>query len=557
MRIPRKWLLAFALAVVVVPLPAADQPSQMDQVVDRLINREHELDKSLRQYSPWVETYIQNLRTDDELGKVPANDRYFLGKADLSKGVRVELLTTKNAKHKFFGNLKDWVGVQYEPAGFLQMIFLDTEHFDRQHYKFNYVRREFLGEVRCLVFDVRPLPKSGKGRFLGRIWVEDQDYTIVRFNGAYQDTNSTSFYFSFDSWRVSAGPSLWVPVAIYSEESNLRYGFGQKLRFRSQTRLWGYSLGKTAQTEQELSSVQVESETPVRDQTATNNDYSPIQAQRAWDQQAEENVIGRLDRMGLLAPAGDVDKILETVVNNLEVTNNLDIQPDVHCRVLLTTTLESFTAGHTIVLSRGLIDVMPDEATLATVVAHELSHIVLGHHIDSQYGFFDRVLFDDKHTFRHFTFTRTPSQENAASEKAMELLKHSPYKNLLRNAALFGTALDARSKDIPNLISPHLGNRVPVSYERRNASSAPPAKRVGQLSALPLGSRIKLDPWSDRIQMLKTKPVGSLSAREEKMPFELTPVMFYLTRQPGGASTSTVEKAASTKPHEARSQRRP
>ena len=65
------------------------------------------------------------------------------------------------------------------------MIFIDTNGFDKQHYKFDYVKREFLGEVRCLVFDVTPLQKSGKGRFLGRIWVEDQDYNIVRFNGGY------------------------------------------------------------------------------------------------------------------------------------------------------------------------------------------------------------------------------------------------------------------------------------------------------------------------------------------------------------------------------------
>jgi len=81
----------------------------------------------------------------------------------------------------------------------------------------------------------------------------------------------------------------------------------------------------------------------------------------------------------LIAPKGEVDKVLETVVNNLEVTNNIDVEPDVRCRVMTTTTLESFTVGHTIVLSRGLIDVLPDEASLATIIAHELSHAVLGH----------------------------------------------------------------------------------------------------------------------------------------------------------------------------------
>jgi hypothetical protein len=45
--------------------------------------------------------------------------------------------------------------------------------------------------------------------------------------------------------------------------------------------------------------------------------------------------------------------------------------------VLLTTPLESFVVGRTIILSRGLLDVLPDEATLAAVLAHELAHIVL------------------------------------------------------------------------------------------------------------------------------------------------------------------------------------
>jgi len=430
------------------------------------------------------------------------------------------------------GGLKGWFtfSLQFLPRGFLQMIYIDTNGFDRQHYKFDYVRREFLGEVRCLVFDVTPLPKSGKGRFLGRIWVEDQDFTIVRFNGAYSGSSKTSFYFHFDSWRVNAGPALWLPAFIYSEESNVNYAMVRRLQFKAQTRLWGYNLGRSGQ-EQELSKVLIESASPIKDQTVTSNDMTPVQAQRAWDRQAEENVGDRLERMGLIAPRGEVDKVLETVVNNLEVTNNLDIQPEVRCRVLLTSTLESFTIGHTIVLSRGLIDVLPDEASLATMVAHELGHVVLGHRIDPQYAFFDRLLFDDKETFQHFVFAREPGEETAASQTAAELLKNSPYKDSLGNASLFVAALDSRAREIPNLVSPHLGNRVPVNNALHEATpQGDAAKRAGMISALPLGGRVKVDPWTDRIEMIKTKPLGSVSERE-KMPFEVTPFMPYLTRQ--------------------------
>ena len=79
------------------------------------------------------------------------------------------LTDTDTKGKKIFGSIGNFFSfaMQFLPDGFLQMIFIDTNGFDKQHYKFDYVRREFLGEVRCLVFDVTPLAKSGKGRFLG------------------------------------------------------------------------------------------------------------------------------------------------------------------------------------------------------------------------------------------------------------------------------------------------------------------------------------------------------------------------------------------------------
>src|SRR5579872_3067077 len=548
MRIIKTVLVVLALSAL--PLRAADTPnSALEQVVDRIITTEQAEMNSLKPFTPLVETYIQNLRGDNNLGSVPAGDKYFLGRAILNKGVELEPLTDSDAggaKHKVFGGLGNMLSLsmEYLPQGFLQMIYVDTNGFDKQHYKFDYVRREFLGEVRTLVFDVTPLAKAGKGRFSGRIWVEDQDFHIVRFNGAYSGSSRTNYYFHFDSWRVNTGPNLWLPAFIYSEESDLNFALSKRLSFKAQTRLWGYNLGHSAQ-EQELSKILIESQTPIKDQTTTANDFNPIMAQRSWDRQAEDNVVDRLERLGLLAPRGEVDKVLDTVVNNLEVTNNLDIEPEVRCRVLLTSTLESFAIGHTIVFSRGLIDVLPDEASLATMVAHEVSHVVLGHRIDGQYAFFDRLLFDEKDTFKHFGFSRTQAEEDAANTKANELLKNSPYKDQLTTAKLFLDALQTRQKDIPNLISPHLGDRVPVNLTLASASAPASTKTTDaadskaapttQIVALPLGGRIKMDPWSDKIEMLKSKPAGAVAERE-KMPFEVTPFMLYLTRQVNNTS---------------------
>src|SRR2546427_1149321 len=521
----------------------ADKPRTMEEVIDRVITNENRANQQIKQFSPLVETYIQNLKPDKDLGYTPAGDKYFLGRADFSEGVSLVSLTDVNGKgKKIFGSIGNFFSfaMQFLPDGFLQMIFIDTNGFDKQHYKFDYVRREFLGEVRCLVFDVTPQDKAGKGRFLGRIWVEDQDYNIVRFNGAYGGGGHSSWYFHFDSWRTNVQPGQWMPSFVYSEERDLHYALAKKLDFKAQTRLWGYNVGHSSQ-EQELSKILVE--TPVQDDTKTANDLTPVQAQRSWDRQAEDNVIDRLERIGLIAPKGEVDKVLETVVNNLEVTNNIDIEPDVRCRVMTTTTLESYTVGHTVVLSRGLIDVLPDEASLATIVAHELSHAILGHRLDSSLAFFDQLLIEDKETFRHFGFARTIDEEKAANAKAIQILNNSPYKNQLGNAGLFLTALATREKEIPNLISPHLGDRVPVIGDLRSSMPVDQKQNPQMIAALPIGGRVKLDPWNDKLELIKSKPVGAVAERE-KMPFEVTPFMPYLMRYGAEAAKPIAASAA-------------
>jgi len=534
-------VLAFS---VMPPAATAQQPMVLNEVVDKIAAREHTEMQLLRRYSPLVETYIQYIRADQHFGDVPDGDRYFFGRAVLAKGLELEPLNREaEMKQKMFRGWGDFFSMEFVPAGFLQMIYLDTNDLDRQHYKFEYVRREFLGEVRCLVFDIEPLPKAGKRRFVGRIWVEDQDYHIVRFNGSYGTESSGSYYFNFDSWRMNVGPNLWVPAYVYVQDGSVRNAKARNLgfkAFRAQTRLWGYHVGHVG-AEQELSKVLIDAPLPVTDQTETDGELSPLQAERAWSRKAEDNVVDRLEQQGLLAPYGEVDKVLETVLNNLEVTNGLDIQPDVRCRVLMTSTLESFTMGHTIVLSRGLIDVLPDEASLAAILAHELGHIVLGHHMDTQFAFVNRLRFAERETFRHFDFTRSPEEEQLAAEKGTALLKNSPYKDQSSSVQLFLQTLKDRSKEIPNLISPHLGDKVPTDWVLTPAaSSAPPnnTKANNVFAALPVGGRIKVNPWNDQLRMAKYKPVGAV-AEDEKRALQITPLVPYLTRQENSSPTES------------------
>ena len=536
------------------PAPAAQSappaPVTMDQVVDRIVEREKGLVKMLASRTPVVETYLQDLTQDPQLGPVPKSDHYFLGRMDLSDSIdRSDYLKKdkddEGMEKHLLGGFSKMFKFQYQPLGFSWMIYADRNDFDRQHYEFHYAHREFLGDVRCLVFDVTPKKNSGRGRFLGRIWVEDQDFNIVRLNGTYTHPSRNTYFFHMDSWRLNLTPGYWLPAYIYSEEGDFTAGAKNKLAFKAQTRMWGYNL-KTASVNDELTQIRVDS---VKDDTASAQDASPLAAQREWQQQAEDNVLERLERSGLMAPAGDLDKVLQTVVNNLEITNNIELPRPVRTRVLITSPLETFSVGNTIVISRGLIDVLPDEASLAMVLSHELAHIVLGHNLGSQYAFNDRMLFSDEGTYQNLGFKHIPEEEAAADKKAIEILKSSPYAQKLDTAGLFIKALQARTPQLGALLQAHLGNNMTengtVTRMAQLANSAPALdwNKLDQIAALPLGGRVKLNPWDNKVEMVKAQPVAITSARD-KMPFEVTPFFPRLTRY--GANTPVVTGAEQT-----------
>jgi len=551
---PAQAQQAQAPAPVAIPAPAVvAAPTTMDQVVNLFILREKGLIKMLANRTPVVETYLQNLTADPQLGPVPSEDHYFLGRLDMGETVdRKDYLKGDDQKNgvggmesRLLGGFHKLYKVQYEPVGFSWMVYADRTDFDREHYDFHYVRREFLGDVRCLVFDITPKPKSGRGRFLGRVWVEDQDFNIVRLNGTYAPAPRNSYFFHMDSWRLNLIPGYWVPSFIYSEEGDFSAGVKNKLAFKAQTRIWGYDLKKGSKDD-ELTNIRVDS---VQDSSAAAQDASPLQAERVWQQQAEDNVVERLTSAGLLAPEGDVDHILQTVVNNLEVTNNIDLPRPVRTRVLLTAPLETFSVGNTIVISRGLVDVLPDEASLAAVLSHELAHIVLGHNLGSKYAFNDRMLFGDDSTYQNLGFKHIPEEETAADKKAVEFLKNSPYAQKLDNVGLFLKALQARTPQLSALLTTHLGNPLAeagtVNRLSALASQGPALdnNKLDQIAALPLGGRVKINPWDDKAEMVKTAPVAITSARD-KMPFEVTPFFPRLARFGTGTAPAAPATAA-------------
>jgi hypothetical protein len=522
------------------PPPVPLTPEQA-ALIEKATAQEKDTVKRIQKSTPLVQTYIQNMRKDTALYAVPESDEYSIARVDFGKSFSAnEYDPRKTAGRGFFkGSLKylseltKSFHITYSATGFMDMMFIDPIGFDQQHYVFTYVRRDFLGTVRTMVFDVRPRPEvKGAGRFFGRIWVEDRDGHVVRFNGSYTGTkeDEVAHYYHFDSWRTNIQPDAWLPSAIYVEESQIgesKKNFG----FRAQTYFWGYSL-KLPQHESDNESVEVEN---AQDQSGQSQDVSPLQAQRQWVTQAENNVLDRLTQAGLLAPPSDFDKILETVTNNVAIGNKLVLPDDIHCRVILTTPLESLAVGNTILISKGLIDVLPSEEDLAAVLSFQLAHIVLGHHIDTRYAFNDRLLFPDEATFQRITMNHSNLDNDAAAKKAIELFNNSVYKDKASSVGLFFGQLAIREKSLTALLTPRLGDSLikqdGTPWLAALGTGAPKINMedLTQIAALPLNSHLRIDPWDDKVFQLNVRPAPLLNGRD-KMPFEVTPIFYRLQR---------------------------
>jgi hypothetical protein len=436
--------------------------------------------------------------------------------AGLSKALRLETHITNN------------------PLGFTEMMFLDPNSFDDQHYAFNFVRREFLGSVRTWVYDVQP-KVSGMGRFYGRIWIEDQDGNIVRFNGTFTSPTSeedSRLYFHFDSWRMNVQPGIWLPVAVYVEETERTDR--DKVGLRAQTHFWGYSL-KLPTRDSENVSIRVDDAV---DKSDDSQDVGPLQASRAWVTQAENNVIDRLVEAGLVAPltpGGYENTVLDQIVVNLQVPNNIAFTDQVHTRILLSTTVEATTVGNTILISKGLIDTLPNEEAIASVVAMEVAHIVMGHHIDTRFAFNDRMMFPDEATFRRIDMYHSDHDNAEAAKRAMEYLQNSMYKDKLPSAGLYYAQLVDREKVLKALNSARLGDSLlqadgtPWLADLQRMAPKLNWDDLTQRPALPLGSWLKTDPWDDRVHQLNAKIYAYINPRD-KMPLELTPIFYKLQR---------------------------
>lgn len=532
-------------------LPARKLTPTQSALLDKAIAREQEVIKVIQERAPLVETYIQNMKPDPALLQVPVSDQHFLGRVEFKKVLNGETYeTTDNHKAKgkmgFFKNSFSYITsinkqfhLQFNEVGFIQMILVDAHGFDKTNYNFGFVRNDFLGSVPTMVFDVEPSKGSTRGRFFGRIWVERRNGNIVRFNGSFAGSERDfREYYHFDSWRTNVQENLWLPTSFYVEESDSK-STENTVKFKAVNHVWGYAL-KVPTSDAENVDVEVQGATDVSNDA---QDVSPLGAQRAWVQQAEDNVVNRLFQAGLLDAPSDFDKILEQVAGNILAYNNIQVARPIRVRTLLTEPLESLAIGNTIVLSKGLIDTtaVPGNNNeqvnnLYAIIAFQVAHILQGHRLDTKYAFNDRLLFPDTSTFQKIPMHHTDKDNEEAAKKTLELLQPKELNEAASQFGLYLAQLQARSKALTALNDPMVGDSL-VKDVKTNTFWLQPLIGKGpkldpndlkQNAAMPLSSFLRFDPWTDQVVQMHASYEPLLSSRD-KMPFEVTPIYLKLS----------------------------
>jgi hypothetical protein len=538
-------------------LPARKLTAAQNALIDKAIVREKVVVKTVKDRAPLVETYIQMMKPDPVLGQVPESDQHFLARVEFSKIIgdnpyKINEATSKGTEkggklaflHKpgaFLAGLGSGMKLTFHEDGFVQMLLMDSNSFDRQHYQFGFVRNDFLGTTPTAVFDVTPI--SGKrdfGRFFGRIWVETKNGNVVRFNGDFSGSEKdVKEFYHFDSWRTNVQPDIWLPTSFYVEESDPK-SVTRTLEFKAINHVWGYVL-KVPAAASENTSMEV---VGANDVSADAPDVSPLGAQRAWVQQAEDNIIERLFQAGLLDAPSEFDKTLEALAGNILAYNNIVLSRPIRVRTLLTEPLESLAIGNTIVLSKSIVDttaVVSQDGSqqlgnLNAILAFQVAHIILGHRLDTKYAFNDRLLFPSNAVFERIPMHHTDADNTAAAKKAMDLLSAKELVDGQQYFGLYLQQLQSRAKALKALNEPMIGDGLTKSDADQSfwlAALMPKGpkldeKNLKQQAAMPLSSFLRFDPWTDQLIPMHTsfEPILSPS---DKMPFEVEPVYLKLS----------------------------
>ena len=151
-------------------------PPAVIKIEERIAAQESRNVQNLRRFSPRVETYLQEFEASSTMGYAPTSDSYYFGRLTYNGDTEtVSFLPGEQAhvveemkKQSLLGHLIPFrVMAPYYMDTFASDVMVDSRGIGRDQYDYSFVRTEFLGDIRCLVFDIQARDDAQAGSKAG------------------------------------------------------------------------------------------------------------------------------------------------------------------------------------------------------------------------------------------------------------------------------------------------------------------------------------------------------------------------------------------------------
>jgi len=373
-------------------------------------------------------------------------------------------------------------------------MFIDTGGIWNT-YDWDYLGLEKLGKRDAWTFQLTPLSCAGPGAFSGKIWVVDGD--ILRFSGTFAAPGQDSIYAHFDSWRYRLADGKVVPFITYYDQTGVPPYGPESPVFRARALYWGFGPRSNDSTHMQIEG---------QGGTAPSSGAAPPDAEDVY-LEAEKALVDWLQYWRLVPPSGDVEQnVCGHVIQKILYVNDLRLDRDLSCRIILTTPIEATLWESVIGVSKGVFDLAPNEATLALVLCREIAAVVVRKkHLDLAWGRHEILNRGPLDLLRFIRMPLPQDERDKADDLAIELFGNLNYPaKEVETASIFLNSASEACKTMPALFEPRFGDGLPgcgrEAHISRMAMRAPP----GSMSdpALNIGAHIVIHPWTNLVSYM-------------------------------------------------------
>lgn len=205
-------------------------PVEVDRIIQAFTRKENEFRQALNQYSFKRDALLQTLGMG---GQVTGEYHRVSTFTFDDSGTRYEKISYFPMP-SFAGSVTQ---EDLDDLGGVSPFALEPSKIGS--YYFKYVGKEKIDELNLFVFDVTPKvmpdPKKIKERlFTGRIWVDDQDFQIVKTKGKGVPETKSNKFPVVETYREQIG-KFWFPTYTYADEQ-LAFDNGDVLHVRMKVR---------------------------------------------------------------------------------------------------------------------------------------------------------------------------------------------------------------------------------------------------------------------------------------------------------------------------------